>query len=102
MASPGSDQVGTLTVECLICICPYIRALFIKILKKIELTHCLKSSVTSFNAKILQEIYVLIYLTVSKSACNCFEWFEFYVLISFLDFDTRQNMHNQNEAVLGH
>ena len=44
--------------------------------------------------------YVLIYLTASKNAYTCFEWFEFYVLISLLDLDTLQNMNNQNEAVL--
>ena len=46
--------------------------------------------------------YVLIYLTASKNAYTCFEWFDFYVLISLLDLDTMQNMHNQNEAVLEH
>ena len=46
--------------------------------------------------------YVLIYLTIGKNACTYFEWFEFYVLISLIDLDTMQNMHNQNEALLEH
>ena len=38
--------------------------------------------------------YVLIYLTASKNAYICLN----YVLISLLDLDTRQNLHNQIES----
>ena len=61
-----------------------------------------KSQVTNLNAQTLHEIYVLIYLTTSKKAYTCFEWFEFCILISLLDLDTMQNMDNQNDAVLEH
>ena len=50
----------------------------------------------------LHEIYVLIYLTPSKDISTCFQWFEFSVLISLLDLNTRKNMQNQDETVLMH
>ena len=61
-----------------------------------------KLQVTNLSIQTFHEIYVLIYLTLSKNAYTCFEEFEFYVLISLLDLDTRQNMHNKNGAVLTH
>ena len=57
---------------------------------------------SSLNAQTLHAIYVLIDLTASKNTYTCFGSMEFYVLISLLDLDTRQNMHTKNEAVLVH
>ena len=42
------------------------------------------------------------YLAVRKNAYTCFELFNFYVLISLLDLNIKQNTYNQNGAVLIH